>query len=155
LATWNRGLCKLIVNSDSLLTPAIDIDILEVNNNIETVDKSRLGGRFIVSFKDKDGSLWLGSYADGLIKMKQEENGSTFFRYNLEKGAPNNSVYGIAGDNSGNIWISTNHGIGKFNPVMEQFNNYFISDGLQSNSFMWRSYIFKQIMKYILVEIMA
>jgi signal transduction histidine kinase/DNA-binding response OmpR family regulator len=140
LATWNRGLCKLIVNSDSLLTPAIDIDILEVNNNIETVDKSRLGGRFIVSFKDKDGSLWLGSYADGLIKMKQEENGSTFFRYNLEKGAPNNSVYGIAGDNSGNIWISTNHGIGKFNPVMEQFNNYFISDGLQSNSFMWRSY---------------
>ena len=55
----------------------------------------------------------------------------------INRRAPDNSVYGLTSDRQGNIWISTNNGLGKFNPVTEQFSNYFMSDGLQSKSFMW------------------
>ncbi len=41
-------------------------------------------------------------------------DGQEFVKYDKSRGAPDNSVYSIAGDRDGNIWISTNHGLGKF-----------------------------------------
>ena len=47
----------------------------------------------------------------------------------------NNFVYGILEDKNGNLWISTNLGISRFNLATETFKNYTIQDGLQSNEF--------------------
>ena len=41
------------------------------------------------------------------------------------------------GDKEGNLWLSTNNGISKFNPKLNDFRNYKIEDGLQSNQFFW------------------
>ena len=58
-----------------------------------------------------------------------------FKRYTKRDGLPNNVIYGILPDNNGNLWISTNRGISQFNPVNEEFKNFDVSDGLQSNEF--------------------
>ncbi len=61
---------------------------------------------------------------------------SETFTYIMEKdGLPNNVVYGILPDAQGNLWLSTNRGLSKYNPVRNQFINYDVSDGLQNNEF--------------------
>ncbi|MCK5076460.1 MAG: hybrid sensor histidine kinase/response regulator, partial [Calditrichia bacterium] len=44
-------------------------------------------------------------------------------------------IYGILEDDSGNLWLSTNYGISKFNPRDEIFKNYDEKYGLQDNEF--------------------
>jgi signal transduction histidine kinase/ligand-binding sensor domain-containing protein/AraC-like DNA-binding protein len=139
LATWNRGVCKFYLNSDSVLTPSIEEDKIIIYDQITDIDNSIIDNRFITAFKGEENIIWLGSYVNGLVKMTEKDNEAEFIKYDKSKGAPDNSVYGIACDMKGNIWISTNNGISRFNPVAGHFTNYYESDGLQSNSFMWES----------------
>ncbi|NIV98687.1 hypothetical protein GWN26_05880, partial [Candidatus Saccharibacteria bacterium] len=55
---------------------------------------------------------------------------------------PNDAIYGILEDNrglsigqAGNLWLSTNNGLSKFDPKADIFKNYSVEDGLQSNEF--------------------
>ncbi|TRZ70832.1 MAG: hybrid sensor histidine kinase/response regulator [Bacteroidetes bacterium] len=139
IASWNRGLCKLYVNSDTLLTRGKLRDKLIIYDNIAYTLNSRIDNSFTTIFKDEKQNLWLGSNVNGLIKVVEKGGQIEFIKYDRSKGAPDNSVYGIAGDGVGNIWISTAHGLGKFNTKMEQFKNYYESDGILSNSFMWNA----------------
>ncbi|OQX95840.1 hypothetical protein B6I21_03400 [candidate division KSB1 bacterium 4572_119] len=77
--------------------------------------------------------IWLGSFGAGFDKFDFKNR--SFKNYSLENGLPNNVVYGILPDEKGNLWLSTNKGLSKFNPETEIFVNYDITDGLQSNEF--------------------
>jgi signal transduction histidine kinase len=48
---------------------------------------------------------------------------------------PNDVIFGVLDDDSGNLWISTNKGISRFNPMGEVFRNFGVADGLQANEF--------------------
>ncbi|MCJ8271958.1 MAG: ATP-binding protein, partial [Psychrosphaera sp.] len=50
-------------------------------------------------------------------------------------GLGNDTVYGILEDNAAQLWLSTNKGLSRFDPVAQVFRNYDESDGLQSNEF--------------------
>jgi len=76
--------------------------------------------------------LWIGT-SGGLNKFNFK-NG-LFEHYTEKNGLPNNVVYGILPDDSGNLWLSTNNGLSKFNPQNKTFRNYDVLDGLQSNEF--------------------
>ncbi|WP_010133917.1 two-component regulator propeller domain-containing protein [Ochrovirga pacifica] len=93
---------------------------------------------YILSIHEsKKGELWIGTFGGGLNKMITpiDENEAQFKTYTKKEGLPNNVIKGILEDNKGNLWISTNNGISKFNPEKEIFKNYNIYDGLQSNEF--------------------
>ncbi|MBP1669193.1 MAG: hybrid sensor histidine kinase/response regulator, partial [Bacteroidetes bacterium] len=137
IASWNRGYCKLYVNSDTLLTHENKRDSLIIYENIKDIHHANIDNSFTTIFKDENTVFWLGSNVDGLIKMDEKKGRAEFFKYDKSLGAPDNSVYGIASDRNGNIWISTNHGLGKFNTQTEHFKSYFESDGILSNSFLW------------------
>ncbi len=83
----------------------------------------------------KDGILWIGTFGGGLNRFNHaiEE----FRAYTTVDGLPNNIIYSILEDKSGNLWMSTDKGISSFNPVRETFQNYFYTDGLQSDHFFW------------------
>ena len=83
--------------------------------------------------EDINGSIWIAS-AGGGISLLNTITGK-FKNYSEKDGLANNEVYGILGDNDGNLWSSTNNGISKFNIAMQTFHNYNQSDGLQSNEF--------------------
>jgi len=137
IASWNRGLCKLYVNSDTLLTHENKRDSLIYYDKITDVQNSKIDNSFTTIFKDENNIIWLGSNVNGLIKVVERDSRMEFISYNKSKGAPDNSVYGIASDKAGNIWFSTNHGLGILNVETEQFKSYYESDGILSNSFLW------------------
>ncbi len=90
-------------------------------------------------YLDKKRNLWLGTFGGGLNKIILDDQSEikSIKHYTENEGLANNVIYGILEDNSENLWLSTNNGISKFNPVSEQFTNYNEKDGLQSNQFYW------------------
>jgi signal transduction histidine kinase/ligand-binding sensor domain-containing protein/DNA-binding response OmpR family regulator len=137
LATWNSGVCKLTVNADPLLAATPGKDFLEIYDHLLDQSSTRIDNKFITIHQDDQGTIWLGSFLDGLIRVSEADGGLEFIKYDKSAGAPDNSVYGLTSDRQGNIWLSTNNGLGRFDPETEKFRNYYMSDGLQSSSFMW------------------
>lgn len=97
-------------------------------------DTSTLGSNAVMSIhQDQRGTLWIGTHGGGLARYNPQSNNFTHFTE--KEGLPNNVIYGILEDDSGNLWLSTNFGLSKFNPRNLTFRNFTASDGLQSNEF--------------------
>jgi len=89
-------------------------------------------------YEDPRGRLWIGTYGGGLNRY--EPTSGTFQQYRVADGLINDSIYGILADADGNLWISTNNGISKFDPVTEMFKNFSEADGLQAREFNFNAY---------------
>ena len=85
-------------------------------------------------FEDKVGRFWLGTEGRGLILFDRAK-GKVVSNYNDSDGLCNNSVLNILSDDKNNLWLSTFHGLSKFDPVSKKFSNFYQEDGLQSNQF--------------------
>lgn len=81
----------------------------------------------------RTGALWIGTNGGGLNRFNKENE--TFTHYFERDGLPNNVIYGILEDEKGNLWISTNRGISRFDPKKGAFRNFDVDDGLQANEF--------------------
>ncbi len=77
--------------------------------------------------------LWIGTWGGGLNGFERKTGG--FEYYTTEHGLASNSIYGLLVDEEGNLWMSTNKGISKFNPREITCANYTVADGLQGNEF--------------------
>lgn len=84
-------------------------------------------------FIDSKGRLWIGTRGGGLNMFNTKEE--NFKHYTIKEGLPGNTILGILEDNSGNLWLSTTHGISKFNINYQKFTNYDRQSGLQSDEF--------------------
>ncbi len=90
-------------------------------------------------YEDERGYIWIATYGGGLNRF--DPTTDKFMRFTEgNSDIPNNGVYGSLPDREGNLWISTNNGITKFNPVTFEFRNYSVDDGLQSEEFNGGSY---------------
>jgi ligand-binding sensor domain-containing protein/HPt (histidine-containing phosphotransfer) domain-containing protein len=89
--------------------------------------------RVLCIYEDSRNRFWIGTYGGGLEQLDREE--FIFTHYTVKDGLPNDGIYGILEDKKGNLWLSTNQGLSKFNPKNKSFKNYDINDGLQSNEF--------------------
>lgn len=97
-------------------------------------DKTSLGNNSILClYLDTGGVLWVGTHGGGLGRF--DPLTGSFKNYTENEGLPNNVIYGVLEDESGNLWISTNFGLSRFDPDDETFRNFTVSDGLQSNEF--------------------
>ena len=83
--------------------------------------------------RDLKGNIWIGTRRGGLNKYLRKEN--AFIHYNVNDGLSGNDANGILCDQSGSLWVSTENGISRIDPVDGSINNYNISDGLQGNQF--------------------
>ena len=77
--------------------------------------------------------LWVGTDGGGLTRF--DKNTGRSITYTTNAGLPNNVIYGILPDDSGNLWLSTNNGIARFNPHTKAVKIFSVKDGLQSNEF--------------------
>ncbi|MBS1602582.1 MAG: response regulator [Bacteroidetes bacterium] len=89
-------------------------------------------------YEDGHGRLWLGTEGGGLL-LFDRSLGVIISRYTTDEGLCNNSVNSILEDRSGDLWVSTANGLSKFDVARAQFRNYFASDGLQSNEFIYNA----------------
>ncbi|MFA6457487.1 MAG: two-component regulator propeller domain-containing protein [Bacteroidota bacterium] len=77
--------------------------------------------------------LWIGTDGGGLNRF--DRSTKTFMAITEKQGFPNNTVYGILIDDEKQLWLSTNKGLVKFNPVDHSMRTFDVHDGLQSNEF--------------------
>jgi signal transduction histidine kinase/ligand-binding sensor domain-containing protein len=95
--------------------------------------------RFVTSLcLDHRGRLWYGTLAQGLFCFDRGTETET--NITERDGLLHNSVMGIEEDNHGNLWLSSQRGLTRYNPEKGTFHHYFKEDGLQSNDFRYWSY---------------
>ena len=87
-----------------------------------------------------DGSVWLGSYGNGIYRATEGKDGSfSFTNYGSDDGLVNDGVKCILEDAGGRLWISTENGLSRFSPETGRFVSYSVRDGLQSSQFYWNA----------------
>lgn len=102
-------------------------------NNPNTLRSNRV----ISLYDDGKGTLWIGTFGGGLTRL--DKKSETFTTYMQIDGLANNVVYGILPDEEGNIWLSTNNGLSRFNPETEFFVTFNRDDGIPGDEFWWGS----------------
>ncbi len=83
--------------------------------------------------QDRKGIMWIGTLGGGLNRFDPNEN--VFTHFTESAGLPHSTIYGLAEDDEGYLWISTNRGLSRFDPDSLTFKNFDANDGLQSNEF--------------------
>jgi signal transduction histidine kinase/ligand-binding sensor domain-containing protein/DNA-binding response OmpR family regulator len=105
------------VTFDSQFKTPADISFFYYQNNDEM--PNGLGANDVhCIFEDEDATVWLGTFGGGLNKMKPSDknrNHPEFEVYDRSKGMPNNVVYTIIDDKQGNLWLTTDNSVVKFN----------------------------------------
>ncbi len=100
-----------------------------------------LNENYVISlYEDNNKNLWIGTYGNGLNRLDWDginPGDIKFTHYTQKEGLCNNVVYGILEDNHYNLWLSTDYGLSRFHIESEEFSNYYVADGLQSNQFYW------------------
>lgn len=118
LVATDRGLCWYNKEKD-------DFDVFnELPENFYTI-----------LYEDRFGTIWAGTYADGVHWYNSKTGKSGQFRY--EPGKPGalggNRVNWICEDSRQQLWIATEGGLCKFDSSSEDFKVYTTKDGFPSN----------------------
>ncbi|HEX7130746.1 MAG TPA: EAL domain-containing protein [Rhodanobacteraceae bacterium] len=83
----------------------------------------------------RDATVWVGTLS-GLDRLLWiDDAGAHFRRYGQRQGLPDGTVYCALEDARGNIWFSTNLGIGRLNPRAGSVQKFQASDGLQGDEY--------------------
>lgn len=115
----------------NVLEPGSD-QIVRYEHNPE--DPNSLSSNSIFAFyEDVDENMWVGTWGGGLDRFNRDTK--VFDHFTVNQGLPNDTIYGIEADDEGYLWMSTNRGLSKFDPIGETFQNYDVRDGLQDNEF--------------------
>lgn len=100
-------------------------------------ENSLSDNRVIRIYIDRIGQLWFCTEGGGISRYDYDSD--SFVNYDYRKKLYSNVIYGMLDDKDGNLWLSSNHGIIKYNPITETSKLYTHEDGLQSNLFNFRS----------------
>jgi signal transduction histidine kinase/ligand-binding sensor domain-containing protein/AraC-like DNA-binding protein len=91
------------------------------------------------AYQDMEQNIWIGTQ-NGLNKLTFQNDryeDPTFKRFYTNPDVPSsisdNSVYDIIADRFGILWIGTKYGLNKFDPDTEEFQSYFVKDGLPND----------------------
>jgi ligand-binding sensor domain-containing protein/putative methionine-R-sulfoxide reductase with GAF domain len=80
-----------------------------------------------------DSTLLIGTIHGGLNSFNKRTK--TFSHLTTANGLPSNTIYALKKDAAGYIWLTTDYGLYKFNPVDKKIIPYRIEPGLISSSF--------------------
>ena len=120
--TTNNGLNKLIENSTDITKSYFKSYRYDSSND------NSIGSDYTLQiFESKNKTLWIGTIGGGLNKLIRNEERSVvgFKRYNTQnKQFPNDVINSIQEDDNGFLWVGTNTGLVKFDPIKESFETY-------------------------------
>ncbi|MEZ4828498.1 MAG: two-component regulator propeller domain-containing protein [Bacteroidia bacterium] len=130
----------IALGSDSLLLGS-QLGLFAFDKITHTYSRKQLGigkENEVVKYilRATDGKIWLGTQTG----LHLYENGKGIIRsFNEKHGMSNSFLRGIQEDRQGNLWISSNRGITRFDPKTETFKNYTSGDGLPSDQYVSRA----------------
>lgn len=91
----------------------------------------------VCAYQDSKNRLWFGSLNGGLIYRDHPNN--KFIAITQKDGLPNNNIYGILEDNNGNLWVSSNKGLSRYNPTTQEVYSFNVSHGIEDKQFNFKS----------------
>lgn len=131
----------LFADSHNRLWIATTEGIVEFNANEENISKIRFTHyhnnrnsregisandiHYIIEDTNKD--IWIASFGGGLSRLKNREirdNNFEFEKFESENGLPNNIIYTIVDDKIGNLWLTSENSIIKFNKKSKSIDVY-------------------------------
>lgn len=87
-------------------------------------------------WQQSEHEFWVATREGGLNRLRwQTDAAPEWQHFGMSDGLPTEVLYGILGDESGFLWLSSNQGIFSFNPATHQVRAYQAEDGLQSTEF--------------------
>ncbi len=89
--------------------------------------------RASVVFLDRERRVYIGTFGDGLNRLDPLTGRAEHF-FDARPGA-RNDILAILEDDRGRLWMSTNHGLVRFDPKDSSFRGYDARDGLEANEF--------------------
>ena len=126
------GLCRMVVATEAVTCFSHDPKI-----------SSSLAYDTVMDFwQAPDSTLWVATYGGGLDHF--DPSTGVFEHLTTKNGLPNNSLYSVQPDTQNKLWISSNHGLTRFDPVSRTIENYDVDDGLQANEFNDRAFFASQ-----------
>lgn len=93
--------------------------------------------KIICMFVDSKKRIWFASESRGICRF--DEKTQQFVRYGMNDGFTNDVIYKILEDNDGNLWLSSNSGLMRFNPETKMIRTFTQSNGLPGNQFNCKS----------------
>ncbi|WP_430934959.1 ligand-binding sensor domain-containing protein [Saccharicrinis sp. 156] len=132
LGSWGGGLSRMDKKSGSFQRYMSNANAANglSDNIVQAINKAVIDG------KEK---LCVGT-SDGLSVL-DFHGGTAFSNYSIKDGLPSNVIYGILDDEKGNLWLSTNNGICKFNPDTREIKTFNIHNGLQGKEYVGGAYL--------------
>jgi ligand-binding sensor domain-containing protein len=82
---------------------------------------------------DRGGRLWAGTFGGGLDRFDPSTGG--FVPYRAAQGLPSDVVLAILEDDAGALWLSTNRGLCRFDPLMQSGRAFGLMHGLSTLQF--------------------
>lgn len=81
-----------------------------------------------------DVHYWIGTGDNGLCRMDIRNGFCDQFR-STGNGLPNDVIYSIMNDSTGDLWFASNQGLCKWNPDTDALSHFTVKDGLVGNEF--------------------
>ena len=143
--TITAGACRLVYKDKQgkiwFATATGELSVLSEKKSGLTIVPYRFNSILLSKSKDYITSIcttgkkefWFGTFGSGL--MRWDEKTQKMESFTSKNGLPNNVVYSVLEGKDGNLWLSTNKGICRFNPKTFATTNYAETDGLMSNEF--------------------
>jgi hypothetical protein len=128
IASWGGGLTGFEFKSGRFYR------YLNVPGDTTTIADNIVYTVHTAKINDKE-MLWVGTGAGISYATLDSWPALKFSSLTVANGLPNNTVYCILDDSNGNLWISTNSGLSRYDPARNQFRNFYEEDGLQSREF--------------------
>ncbi|MDR1455245.1 MAG: response regulator, partial [Tannerella sp.] len=92
-------------------------------------DSDSLAGSRITSLcKTRGGDVWAGTFGGGISRLNRGDG--SFENFGRQQGLAGETVYSLLEDHDGKLWMSTNAGISRFDPVTETFSNFDKNNGI-------------------------
>ena len=114
------------------------LNVIKLNKDKETVkrfffdEETQSGDDILTIFEDYHKNIWVGIKAKGFYLFDGKKFNKIKINY---KGQEITSVHSVIEDKKGNLWLSSNSGIVRYNPSNKTAIIYSQTDGLISNEF--------------------
>ncbi len=143
--TITPGVCRLVYKDKKgkiwFATSTGELSVLSDKKSVIKIVPYRFNSILLSKSKDYITSIcktgkkefWFGTFGSGLIHW--DETTQKVELFTSKNGLPNNVVYSVLKGKDGNLWLSTNKGICRYNPKTGASTNYSEKDGLMSNEF--------------------
>lgn len=85
------------------------------------------------AYAEGNGVFWLATNGEGLYRWDSHTN--AFLQFNITSGLLSDVLYRIEPDGFGNLWISSDYGLIRFNKTTHAVTTYTTADGISHNEF--------------------